>query len=313
LIDLNAIMMFSKVVETESFSQAARVMGIPKSTISRKISQMEDDLGVRLLQRNTRQLRLTEVGRDVYERSLAIVQEVRTIQASAESTREEVSGNLRVVLPIAFNSASVASLCSEFLKTYPKVNLEIQFSDSEVDIIGEEFDIAVKFGPLPNSNLIARLLFELPLVLVASPSYIKAYGKPNSISCLESHHVLMLSNSRSAPIWPLGSGESRRLVRVKPRAWANSSVAIKQMTKEGLGISLMTKSQCAQELKRGELVKLLPELAIEPIKAYGLYSSRLQLAPKNSRFLEYFAKNFIKQSPDFSLQLSPVKGVVPIK
>src|SRR5690606_6198602 len=119
----------------------------------------------------------------------------------------------------------------------------------------------------------------------------------------------MLGSSRSAPIWPLGMGANKRLVSFKPRAWANSSAAIKQMARDGLGIALMTRSQCQRELPNGQLQQLLPHVPIEPIRAYGLYSSRYQLAPKISRFLDYFAKHIDKQELSYPLRLSPVKAV----
>lgn len=309
MIDLNSMMLFAKVVDAQSYSQAARDMGMPKSTVSRKISQMEEDLGVRLLQRNTRQLRLTQVGSEVYEKCINILREVQTVQATIENAREDVSGSLKVALPIAFNQQLIASICSGFMKNHPKIELEVQFADGEVDLIGQQCDIAVKFGPLANSDLVARLLFERQLVLVASPSYVHAHGNPQQVEELREHWGLMLGSSRSAPIWPLGIGDKKRLVSIKPKAWANGSAAIKQMAKDGLGIALMTEAQCRSELQKGELNRLLPDLAIEPIKAYGLYSSRFQLAPKISRFLDYFAQNIDRQEYSYPLRLSSVRPI----
>lgn len=309
MIDLNAMMLFAKVVDAQSYSQAARDAGIPKSTISRKISQMEETLGVRLLQRNTRQLRLTQVGREVYANCMNILREVHSVHATIESAREEVSGNLKVVLPIAFNQEVMAALCSGFMKLHPKVDLEVQFADGEIDLIGQNCDIAVMFGPLASSDLVARLLFERSLMLVASPAYLQVHGEPEDVESLQDHYGVLLGSSHSAPIWPLGTGAEKRLVSFKPRAWANSSAAIKQMAVDGLGIALMTKDQCRRQLQTGELQPLLPDLPIEPVRAYGLYSSRFQLAPKISRFLDYFAKHIDKQELSYPVQLSPVKAV----
>jgi DNA-binding transcriptional LysR family regulator len=310
VIDINAMLLFAKVVEAQSYSQAARDAGIPKSTISRKISQMEETLGVRLLQRNTRHLRLTQVGREVYENCVNILNEVNSVHATIESAREEVSGSLKLVLPITFNQALIAALCSGFLKRHPKVELEVQFADGDIDLIGQNYDIAVLFGPLANSDCVARLLFERQRCLVASPTYIKAQGKPETIEELkDQHYGLMVGNSRSAPIWPLGVGQEKRLVHFKPKAWANGTEAIKQLAKDGMGIAMLTEVQCRRELQSGELVRLLPTVAIEPIKAYGLYSSRYQLAPKISRFLDYFAKHIDKQELSYPLNFSPLKSV----
>lgn len=309
MIDINAMLLFAKVVEAESYSQAARDAGIPKSTISRKISQMEEALGVRLLQRNTRHLRLTQVGKEVYDNCVNILNEVNSVHATIESSREEVSGNLKVVLPITFNQVLMASLCSGFLKRHPKVDLELSFADGDIDLIGRNCDIAVMFGPLANSDCVARLLFERQRMLVASPEYINTEGEPESIEDLSQHRGLMLGDSRSTPIWPLGIGNEKRLVHFKPKTWVNGTEAIKQMAKQGLGVAMLTEVQCRRELQSGELVRLLPQVGIEPIKAYGLYSSRLQLAPKISRFLDYFAKHIDKQELDYRLNFSPLKSV----
>ena len=309
MLDINAMLLFAKVVEAESYSKAARDAGIPKSTISRKISQMEETLGVRLLQRNTRHLRLTQVGREVYENCVNILNEVNSVHATIENAREEVSGNLRVVIPITFNQALIASLCSGFLKRHPKVELDVQFADGAIDLIGRDCDIAIMFGPLANSDCVARLLFERQRLLVASPAYLKAQGTPETIEQLNEHFGLMLGNSHSTPIWPLGLGAGKSLVHFKPKAWANGVEAIKQLTKDGLGIAMLTEVQCRRELQSGELVRLLPQVAIEPIKAYGLYSSRFQLAPKISRFLDYFAKHIDKQEMTYPLNFSPLKSV----
>ena len=309
MIDINAMLLFAKVVEAQSYSQAARDAGIPKSTISRKVSQMEEALGVRLLQRNTRHLRLTQVGREVYDNCVNILNEVNSVHATIESAREEVTGSLKVVLPITFNQALIAVLCSGFLKRHPKLDLEVQFADGDIDLIGRDCDIAVMFGPLASSDCVARLLFERQRLLVASPAYIKGEGEPTSIEDLAGHRGLMLGNSRSAPIWPLGVGQDKRLVHFKPKAWVNGAEAIKQMAKDDLGIAMLTEVQCRRELQSGELVRLLPQVAIEPIKAYGLYSSRFQLAPKISRFLDYFAKHIDRQESSYPLNFSPLKSV----
>lgn len=309
MLDINAMLLFAKVVEAESYSQAARDAGIPKSTISRKISQMEEELGVRLLQRNTRHLRLTQVGREVYENCVNILNEVNNVHATIENSREEVTGNLKVVLPVTFNQALMASLCSGFLKRHPKLELEVQFADGDIDVIGRDCDVAIMFGPLANSDCVARLLFERQRNLVASPAYISANGKPETVDELSDHDGLMLGTSRSSPIWPIGVGQEKRLFTFKPKAWANGVEAIKQLAKDGLGIAMLTEVQCRRELQSGELVRLLPDVPIEPIKAYGLYASRYQLAPKISRFLDYFAQHIDSQEMSYPLSFSPLKSV----
>ncbi len=310
MLDINAMMLFAKVVEAQSYSKAAKDVGIPKSTISRKISQIEEHLGVRLLQRNSRGLSLTEVGRQVYDNCLNILREVEAVQATVENTRQDVSGALRVVVPTSFNQDVIATLCSGFLKQSPKVELEIQFSDCNVDLIGQGYDIAIMFGPLVSSDLVARLLFTRQMILVASPLYLESHGQPGSTEALSSHKGILLGNHQSTPIWPLGQGEKKKLVSFKAKVWVNSSTVMKQMAKDGLGVAMVTAANCRQELRSGELVQLLKDWPIEPLSAYGLYSSRYQLAPKISVFLDYFAQHFDKHESQTLLKFSPLQ-VVP--
>ena len=309
MIDLNAMILFAKVVKAQSYTQAARELGIPKSTISRKISQIEEQLGVRLLQRNSRSLSLTDLGSLVYENCVNILQEMESVQATIENSRQDVSGALKIVVPISLNQDAIASVCAGFLKKYPRVELDIQFSDNNIDLIGQGYDIAIMFGPLTNSDLVARLLFERPMTLVASPEYLSTHGKPSTLQELESHQGILLGSHHSAPIWPLGTGQQKSLISFKAKVCANSATTVKQMAKAGIGIAMMTQAQCLREIQQGELVPLLKECEIEPLKAYGLYSSRYQLAPKISVFLDYFSQHIDNHESQHLLRLTPIRAV----
>ena len=309
MIDINAMILFAKVVKAESYTQAARELGIPKSTISRKISQIEEQLGVRLLQRNSRGLSLTELGSQVFENCVNILNEVESVQATIENSRQDVSGALKVAVPISLNQDAIATLCAKFLKKYPNVELDIQFSDANIDLVGQGYDIAIMFGPLTSSDLVARLLFERPMTLVASPEYLRSHSQPRSPQELEQHQGILLGSHRSAPIWPLGTGKQKSLISFKAKVCANSSTTIKQMAKAGVGIAMMTRAQCEREIQSGELVPLLQDYPIEPLKAYGLYSSRYQLAPKISVFLDYFSTHIDNYESQQLLHFPAIKAV----
>lgn len=169
--DLNGMMLFAAVVRAKGFSQAARETGHPKSTISRKIAQLEEQLGVRLLQRDTRNLSLTQVGALFYQHCDSIRNEVEAAKAVIESTHDDVSGSLRIAIPVSFSQELIANLCSGFMRLYPNVELDVQFTDNDIGLVGEGYDIAIKYGPLQSSDLVARLLFERQPILVASPGY----------------------------------------------------------------------------------------------------------------------------------------------
>lgn len=309
MLDINAMLLFARVVAAGSYTQAAKDTGIPKSTLSRKIAQLEEHLEVRLLQRNSRSISLTDEGRQVYEKAQNILREVEAVETSVESARQDVSGTLKVLFPISFDQNIAASLCSGFLQRYPKVDASFQFCDGEIDLISQNFDIAVAFGPLSNSNMIAKPLFERDMVLVASPQYIRLHGKPNNIAELTKHSGILLGNNNALPIWPMGLGTQKSLVSFRAKVSVNSATAVKQLALADLGIAMLTESQCKLELQQGNLLQVLSDHKLEPLKAYGLYSSRNQLAPRISFFLDYVQQSFGKVETQQMLRLSPVRSL----
>ncbi|WP_025821774.1 LysR family transcriptional regulator [Shewanella marina] len=301
--DLNGMILFAAVVNAKGFSNAARETGLPKSTISRKVAQLEEQLGVRLLHRDTRNLSLTQIGALFYQHCCAIKDEVEAAKATIESTHSDVSGTLRVAIPVSFNQELIANLCSGFLRLYPNIELDVQFTDNDVGLVGEGYDIAIKYGPLQSSELVARLLFERQPILVASPNYLKNNGTPATPQELATHKGILLGTSRSAPIWPVGRGSNKTMVSFKRKVRVNSAVMVKQLAVDDYGIAMLSHSVCKAELADGRLVPLLPEWPMEAFKVYGVYSSRRQLATNISVFLDYFTKRFSTQESLQSLMM----------
>ncbi|MBE7214985.1 LysR family transcriptional regulator [Shewanella benthica] len=301
--DLNGMMLFAAVVRAKGFSQAARETGMPKSTISRKVARLEEQLGVRLLQRDTRNLSLTQVGALFYQHCISIRDEIEAAKATIENTNNDVSGSLRIAIPVSFSQELIANLCSSFMRLYPNVELDVQFTDSEVGLVGEGYDIAIKYGPLQSSDLVARLLFERKPILVASPGYLKANGTPATPQELANHHGILLGTSRSAPIWPLGKGNRKTMVSFKRKVRVNSAVMVKKLAQDDFGIAMLSNTVCKNELASGSLVPILQEWPIEAFKVYGVYSSRRQLATNISVFLDFFTKRFSNQESLQSLMM----------
>ncbi|MFT5790556.1 MAG: DNA-binding transcriptional LysR family regulator [Shewanella sp.] len=301
--DLNGMMLFAAVVRAKGFSQAAREIGMPKSTISRKVAQLEEQLGVRLLQRDTRNLSLTQVGALFYQHCTSISDEIEAAKATIENTHNDVSGSLRVAIPVSFSQQLIANLCSGFMRLYPNVELDVQFTDNDIGLVGEGYDIAIKYGPLQSSDLVARLLFERQPILVASPSYLKTHGTPANPQELAAHSGILLGTSRSAPIWPLGKGSRKTMVNFKRKVRVNSAVMVKQLVMDDFGIAMLSNSVCKNELASGSLVPILQEWPMEAFKVYGVYSSRRQLATNISVFLDFFHKRFTNQESLQSLML----------
>ncbi|MBE8167433.1 MAG: LysR family transcriptional regulator [Shewanella sp.] len=301
--DLNGMILFAAVVRAKGFSQAARETGLPKSTISRKVAQLEEQLGVRLLQRDTRNVSLTQVGALFYQHCDTIGNEIEAAKATIENTHNDVSGSLRIAIPVSFSQELIANLASGFMRLYPNVTLDIQFTDNDVGLVGEGYDIAIKYGPLQSSDLVARLLIERQPILVASPAYLKTKGTPATPQSLIEHDGILLGTSRSAPIWPLGKGARKTMVSFQKKVRVNSAVMVKKLALDDFGIAMLSNSSCKQELASGSLLPILQEWPIEPLKIYGVYSSRRQLAANISTFLDYFTKRFSSQESLQSLMM----------
>ncbi|GGI78229.1 LysR family transcriptional regulator [Shewanella gelidii] len=295
MADLNGMMLFAAVVRANGFSQAARELGLPKSTISRKVAQLEEQLGVRLLQRDTRNLSLTQVGALFYQHCDVIGDEIEAAKATIENTHNDVSGSLRIAIPVSFSQELIANMCSGFMRLYPNIELDVQFTDNDVGLVGEGYDIAIKYGPLQSSDLVARLLFERQPILVASPGYLKSNGTPATPKELSNHKGILLGTSRSLPIWPLGKGSRKTMVSFKRKVRVNSAIMVKQLALDDYGIAMLSNSVCKTELANGSLVPILQEWPIEAFKVYGVYSSRRQLATNISVFLDFFNKRFNSQ------------------
>ena len=301
MADLNAMMLFAAVVRANGFSQAAREIGQPKSTISRKIAQLEEQLGVRLLQRDTRNLSLTQVGALFYQHCDSISHEIDAAKAVIENTHKDVSGSLRVAIPVSFSQEVIAHLCSSFMRLYPNIELDIQFTDNDVSLVGEGYDIAIKFGPLQSSDLIARLLFERQPILVASPGYIKEFGSPATPQDLHKYNGILLGTTLSSPIWALGKGSRKIMANFRRKVRVNSSNMVKRLALDDYGIAMLTHSSCKQELASGRLLTVLAEWPIEPLKVYGVYSSKRQLASNIVAFLDFFSQRYTSQETLLSM------------
>ena len=293
--ELNGMMLFTAVVRANGFSQAARDIGQPKSTISRKVAQLEEELGVRLLQRDSRNISLTQIGALFFQHCETISQEIEAAKAIIENTHSDIAGSLRIAIPVSFSQEVIGHLCSSFMRLYPNIELDIQFTDNDIGLVGEGYDIAIKYGPLQSSDLVARLLFERQPILVASPNYIKKHGAPATPQELTKHQGILLGTSLSAPIWSIGKGNRKIMATFQRKVRVNSAKMVKRFALDDFGIALLSNTSCKQEIASGSLVPILQEWPMDPIKVYGVYSSRRQLASNISAFLDFISKRYSNQ------------------
>ncbi len=291
-MDLNDIIVFTKVVETKSFTGAADALGLPKSTVSRKLAQLEERLGVRLVQRTTRKLALTEIGEAYYERCATIVSDIHAAEQLVTDMQATPRGRLRITASVDFSTRFLGKIVADFLAAHADINFELEATDRVVDMIEEGFDIAVRFGPMPESTLIARKLCTVGLVLCASPSYIAKRGMPTTVDELDEHdHVLFTPTSRNQSWTLVGPGDASYDFGRPARLASNNFGAVVEVAREGSGIALISEFMVSDELKSGALVPVLPEWRTRPSDVHAVYPARQNLPPRLTLFLDHLAKS----------------------
>lgn len=289
---LNLIASFVSVAEHLSFIAAANVIGTSPSTISRKVSRLEDALGVRLFERTTRRVALTEAGRLYHRHCVRIFNHLADADAMIASLNSEPSGLLRVSFPVAFGRLQLSEIISEFLDAYPKVKVEANYTDRFVDLIEESYDAVVRIGALPDSTLIARKIASNRRLVVASRSYLERFGSPREPGELANHHCLSFSHySASGSIWRFKRETRVEEVKVSGEFKSDSSEAIYETALRGRGIGLVASYLCYDSIEKGDLVLVLPEWTSVPeAGVYVAYSSSKHLAPKVRVFSDFLVQ-----------------------
>jgi DNA-binding transcriptional LysR family regulator len=275
---------FARVVTAKGVSAAGRELNLSPAVVSKRIRRLEDRLGVRLLQRTTRQVVLTEAGQGFYERVVSILASVEEAQAWVARGSETVRGVLRISAPTSFGRMHVAPHLERFLGQHPAVTLDVVLSDAFVDIIGESFDLAIRIADLGDSSLVARRLAPNHRVLCAAPSYLAAHGTPDAIEDL-SHHRLL---THGAAEWSLESPGGPAHIRLHGPLRTNSSEVVREAVIGGIGIALRSTWDVGPELKSGRLVRVLPHYSgSRRVAIHAVYPSRRHLEQKVRAFVDF--------------------------
>ncbi len=288
-MDLNDIVVFTKVVETKSFTGAAEQLGLPKSTVSRKLAQLEERLGVRLVQRTTRKLALTDIGQAYYERASRIVADVMAAEQLVTDMQATPRGRVRVTASVDISTRVLGPVCADFLSKHPDVNVELDATDRIVDLIEDGFDVALRIGPLSESTLIAKRLCALDFVLCASPAYLAARGTPANVDDLDAHDRVLFTPSARIQSWPLTRTEGTYEFGRPARFASNNVGAIRGAALAGAGIALVPKFMVADDLTAGTLIGLLPEWTAGGNELFAVYPARQNLPPRLALFIDFLA------------------------
>jgi len=278
MIDKNAMALYVKVVENNSFSRTAEREGMPVSTVSRKISELEKALGVRLLERSTRRLRMTEIGQDYYQRCRRGLEEFETANLMVKDQQAQVSGRLRLSVPPSISDVLVIPLIEDFQALYPNAIVNCLVTDRHVNHIEDGIDISLRVGDLKDSSLVARRLLRYRSVLVASPGYLQRAGAPSHPNELPLHALVAFSRWDPAVTWLLENNGEKHKVTVQPRIAINDYAGVQSAVINGLGISEIPSVVCGPALQDGRLVEIMPEWRFSPVTLSAVYPSNRNLS-----------------------------------
>jgi DNA-binding transcriptional LysR family regulator len=290
MMDLNDVALFVQVVRSGSFAEAARRLGAPPNTISRRIQALETSLGVRLMQRSTRRLSLTDGGRTLFERC---VEQIATLEQASQELidgGEQPGGTLRVAAPVDFFNWFLMDWIAEFLAERPRVRVEFLLSDARADLIGESIDLAFRAGAIVEPNLVARQVGTSRSTLVASPAYLEARGTPRSPADLAAHDCLTFPRQSGMASWTLNGADGNVEVKVAGRFSANTAQGLLQASLANLGIALLPTMIVAPHLHAGRLQEILPGYGLNGLGIYFVYFSRKHLPRAVREFIEFMAE-----------------------
>lgn len=297
-LDLNEVVVFIKVVEVGSFSQAAKHLGMPNSTVSSKVSSLEKRLGTTLIQRTTRKLNVTPAGRAYFNKCIQGLQEIEAAEAELASTQGEPQGLLRLTAPVELGASLLPSLVSDFTKKHPKVKVEIILADRRVDLISENVDLAIRAGELKDSTLIAKKIGEVYFAPFASTKYLKSVKAPQHPKDLVEHSCIQFT-PLGTDGWKLIGPKTSVTVPLSGKVIVNDLNMIKNLTLNGSGIALLPTFFCYEELKAGKLVRLLPEWRTPLNPVHFVYAAQKFVTPKLSAFIAMASESLKDGLKDF--------------
>jgi DNA-binding transcriptional LysR family regulator len=288
---ISRVALFLEVVKEQSFSAAARNLGMTGPALSKQVQNLEDQLGVRLLHRTTRQVTLTEEGAIYNERARRALEDLAEAEHQIQELKARPMGLLRINAPMSFGKQYLAGLIAAFAKEYPDVRMEVDFDDRLVDIIGEGYDVVVRISSLKDSTLIARRLAPCPIVMCASADYAAQYGLPQTPEQLANHKTILYTKNGPQTEWRyLAPDGTRGSVSLNRTFMANSSEMMAQACLQGVGITILPIFAVATHLAAGQLVRVLPNYETTPeINIYAVFPPNRHLSTKVRLFVNWLA------------------------
>ena len=289
----NELAFFCLLIKQGSLVATARELNLTPPAVSRRLTLLEDRLGVRLLNRTTRRISLTHEGELYYQNALNILKDIEEMERLVSSSRTAPKGLLKINAPLGFGRSYICPAISAFARQYPDIEVQLNLSDRPVTLPDEATDIVIRLGDLPDSRIIATKLADNHRLLCASPAYLKTYGAPLYPHDLTQHNCIVLRQNEAAyGNWRLSKNDQIETIKVQGQLSTNDGQVALNWALDGHGILMRAEWDVAKYLKSGRLVQILEEYRTPPANIYALYLERLQYSPKVSCFIE-FLKNFL--------------------
>jgi DNA-binding transcriptional LysR family regulator len=293
--DLNDMVIFARVVQAGGFTAAAEVLALPKSNVSRRVARLESDLGVRLLERTTRKIHVTEIGEIYFHHCLRIIEESEHADLSVQSMVAEPRGILRVSASVTTGQQLLAPLLPSFMALFPNIELQLELTNRRIDLIEEGLDVAIRVGLLEDSRLVSRKLGVSQHHLYACQTYLDQQAILTKPEQLCSHHLLLMSDQTGSKkgakhIVVLNNNEQTQHISVQPVCTANDFHSLHQFTKQGMGIAVLPHYMCHDP--DDKLIRVLPEWTCPSLDFHAIYPSHRGATPKLRVFLDFMKKAF---------------------
>jgi DNA-binding transcriptional LysR family regulator len=294
-MDLNRVSAFVRVVQDGSFTAAAKALGLPKSSVSRSIAQLEQDLGIRLLHRTTRQLHLTDAGAAFYERVSRALGDIDEATLAASDTHAELRGAVRITAPVDIGVWALAPLVARFVRKHPQIRVELLLTGRTVDLVAEGVDLAVRAGPLRDSSLIARRIGELQAFAYASPRYLARRGAPQTMKELAQHDCVLFRATNGRATWEFETAEGKKeSVAVTGPLACDDMSFVRKAVMSGAGIGVIPAFLCARAVQSGRLVRVLDDLVLNGAVLHLAYPSARFVPQRVVVLRDFFLRELAK-------------------
>ena len=291
---LEDMALFARIVERGSLSAAALDLGMSKSLVSRRLGQLEDRLGARLVNRTTRRLALTDIGREFNERARRVLLEADEAEACAHEASGELRGRLRMAAPVSFGYLHLAAALAGFLAEHPKVEVELELNDRFVDLVGEGYDLGIRSGQLEDSSLVVRPIASARIQLAAAPAYIARHGAPETPNELARHVCLVYGNQPAGRVWRFRVKDKWITPAIRPQLVANNGDVLCRAAVEGLGIVALPSFILGTAIAAGSLRLLLPELPMPEQPIQAIYPGGRPVPQRLRGFIDFIASYFAR-------------------